>query len=253
MTEPENFLTRWSRKKLEPDDAAPPAPSERAEAPQAADAPNTAQAETADASSITSSAKAASPAGAQPPAFDITSLPSLESITAATDVRPFLMPGVPADLARAALRRAWAADPTIRDFVGLAENAWDFTKPDTIEGFGDLPPGLDIKKMVAEVFGGGAKEAEAAPAQQASATDEAPQTNSNRRGITPRLSNRRPDRTRPASASARPNSRRRPPPSLNFRMNLCSAIVILHRNKVVPKINTEPVKVQRGHGRALPQ
>ena len=32
------------------------------------------------------------------------------SIGAASDIRPFLEPGVPEDLARVALRRAWAAD-----------------------------------------------------------------------------------------------------------------------------------------------
>jgi len=35
-------------------------------------------------------------------------------------------------------RRAWAADPAIRDFKGLAENAWDFTDPTAMPGFGEL-------------------------------------------------------------------------------------------------------------------
>ena len=60
---------------------------------------------------------------------------------------------MPQELTRAALRRAWAADPAIRDFVGLAENAWDFTDPKAMPGFGDIPAGYDLKKMVAEVFG----------------------------------------------------------------------------------------------------
>ena len=249
MTERENFLTRWSRKKLEADDAAPPAPSERAEVPQAADAPQT---ETTDASTIQSSAKEASPTGAQAPAFDIASLPSLESITAATDVRPFLMPGVPTDLARAALRRAWAADPTIRDFVGLAENAWDFTKPDTIEGFGDLPPGLDIKKMVAEVFGEGAREPEAAPAQQASATDEASQqipiaeeSSSSVEAATgldqAGESGRQPEQAAQITAVAQ----------------LPDEFVRRDSNTALQQSSSEdqhePAKVRRGHGRALPQ
>ena len=33
-------------------------------------------------------------------------------------------------------------DPAVRGFVGLAENAWDFTRPDGIPGFGDLDPEL---------------------------------------------------------------------------------------------------------------
>ena len=44
----------------------------------------------------------------------------IESITADTDIRAFLAPGVPVQLTRAALRRVWETDPAIRDFVGLA-------------------------------------------------------------------------------------------------------------------------------------
>jgi hypothetical protein len=58
-----------------------------------------------------------------------TSLPAIDSIGAGSDIRRFLDPGVPSDLARAALRRAWVADPVIRDFIGLSENSWDFNTP----------------------------------------------------------------------------------------------------------------------------
>ena len=34
---------------------------------------------------------------------------------------------------------ALLADPDVRSFVGTAENAWDFTRPETIPGFGRLP------------------------------------------------------------------------------------------------------------------
>jgi hypothetical protein len=54
--------------------------------------------------------------------FDLASLPSIDAIVADTDVRRFLQSGVPAELTRAALRRAWTSDPAIRDFVGIAEN-----------------------------------------------------------------------------------------------------------------------------------
>jgi hypothetical protein len=67
-------------------------------------------------------------------------LPPIESIGAASDIRPFLAPGVPADLTRAALRRAWSTDPAIRDFIGLSENSWDFNAPDGVPGFGSLTP-----------------------------------------------------------------------------------------------------------------
>jgi hypothetical protein len=70
--------------------------------------------------------------------FDLASLPSIESIAADTDIIAFLRAGVPAELTRAALRRAWASDPAIRDFIGIAENQWDFNDPDAIPGFGPL-------------------------------------------------------------------------------------------------------------------
>ena len=62
------------------------------------------------------------------------------SIGADTDVRGFLQPGVPPELTRAALRRAWSSDPAIRDFVGLVENGWDFNDPNAMHGFGAITP-----------------------------------------------------------------------------------------------------------------
>jgi hypothetical protein len=56
-------------------------------------------------------------------------------IDATTDIRPFLEVNVPVDLTRAALRSTWSADPAIRDFIGIAENQWDFNKPESIPGF----------------------------------------------------------------------------------------------------------------------
>jgi hypothetical protein len=41
-------------------------------------------------------------------------------------------------LTRAALRRAWTSDPAIREFIGIAENQWDFNDPNGIPGFGQL-------------------------------------------------------------------------------------------------------------------
>jgi uncharacterized protein DUF3306 len=64
------------------------------------------------------------------PVSDALGLPLLDAIGAATDIRPFLEPGVPQDAARAALRRAWTADPAIRDFIGLSEDYWDSNASD---------------------------------------------------------------------------------------------------------------------------
>jgi hypothetical protein len=157
MTAPENFLARWSRKKLDAAEEPAPPTMDMASAPSSPDdAAEKPAGETAD---LTAPAtNAAKPAA---PAFDPASLPSLDSIGAQTDIRGFLRPGVPAELARAALRRAWSSDPAIRDFKGLAENDWDFNDPNAMFGFGELGPDVDIKRMLAAVFGETPKEAAA--------------------------------------------------------------------------------------------
>ena len=83
--------------------------------------------------------------------FDAASLPPIESITAETDIRGFLASGVPSELTRAALRRAWACDPKIRNFVGLAEYDWDFNAPDSMAGFGPLQITDEVGKMAAQI------------------------------------------------------------------------------------------------------
>jgi Protein of unknown function (DUF3306) len=142
MSEPEKsvqeFLQRWSRRKLGNVDGERRPPDE-----QAAGGEGTEPAPPADAPR--------GALGAAAPAFDPASLPPIESITAASDVRAFLAPGVPLELTRAALRRAWVSDPNIRDFIGIAENQWDFTKPDGVPGFGPLEFTAELHRMVAEL------------------------------------------------------------------------------------------------------
>ena len=142
MNDPDNFLSRWSRRK------------------RGADTENS-RSGTADAQSSDRTAsprdepKQDAPTGEteSPPAFDVASLPPIESIDAGTDISPFMKAGVPAALRHAALRRAWTADPTIREYMGPTENFWDAAGPDGIPGFGELDPGLDVKRMVSELFG----------------------------------------------------------------------------------------------------
>jgi hypothetical protein len=143
MSEQETFLTRWSRLKrqgereAQVDDAAAAAlPSARHPARQAGDA------------------AVRTPPGNPQPAFDPATLPPIESITAGTDIRAFLQSGVPAELTRAALRRVWSTDPAIRDFIGIAENQWDFTDPTAIPGFGPLQASDDVGKLVARAMDG---------------------------------------------------------------------------------------------------
>jgi hypothetical protein len=129
MTE-EDFLKRWSRRKREvaKAEAEPPADAKPADSQPQPGATRTAE-----------------------PEFDLASLPPIESISALTDVTAFLRAGVPAELTRAALRRVWTADPAIRNFVGLAENAWDFTDPDAMPGFGPLESTEEIRQMIANL------------------------------------------------------------------------------------------------------
>jgi len=142
MTEPEGFLARWSRRKREVAETAPAPVADR----DAAQAPApTAINEKPDVQST--------PAATTETLVDVTKLPPIESITAATDIRAFLAPGVPVELTRAALRRAWAADPAIRDFIGLAENQWDFTAPGGAPGFGPAPDAEQIRQLLARIIG----------------------------------------------------------------------------------------------------
>ena len=167
MSDPDNFLSRWSRRKLEPSQE-----SDDSTAPEKAQ-PNAALA--GDEKPKTPVASA--PAPEQEPPFDLASLPSIESITAGTDIRDFLRPGVPVSLSHAALRRAWTSDPAIRDFIGIAENQWDFTN-DSIPGFGQINP-ADIPQLLARIIGP-AKDAEevlaASTEEQAGAAKSAAET-----------------------------------------------------------------------------
>src|SRR5438876_8418090 len=126
-------------------------PRRKGEAKAAVDAPP--PAETPDAAP---SATAENPANAE---VDLANLPPVESITAATDVTAFLRHGILPELSRAALRRAWAADPAIRDFVGLAENAWDFNDPHAMPGFGPLDCSEEQLGALLDRIVGGARSA----------------------------------------------------------------------------------------------
>jgi hypothetical protein len=93
----------------------------------------------------------------------LDTLPSIDSITSTTDIRAFLRPGIPDGLKHAALRRAWTADPAIRDFVEIAENQWDFNKPQDIPGFGLLDPSWAIGRLFPPASTGRPSENASAP------------------------------------------------------------------------------------------
>lgn len=143
MSPPENFASRWSRLKRESESRRKRKGALREDAPPSR-------------ASVTSAADESEAAGMETRAThtaDLASLPSIDSITADTDIRMFLQPGVPAELTEAALRRAWVSDPAIRDFIGIAENQWDFTNPTTIPGFGALQQPGDKLSLVAQAAG----------------------------------------------------------------------------------------------------
>ncbi len=86
------------------------------------------------------------------PAFDLSLLPTLEELTPASDIRGFLHRAVPAGLRNAALKRMWALDPAIRDFVGPVDYAWDFNTPGGLPGIAEAMGG-DVSEMLARVIG----------------------------------------------------------------------------------------------------
>jgi len=140
MTEPENFLKRWSKRKL--------AERERSKDEHAANQhpPVEHDASAADPLQTDGIAKASNET------FDLADLPSIDSIAANTDVTAFLRPGVPPDLTRAALRRAWTSDPAIRDFVGLVESGWDFNNPTAMAGFGAITAD-EVAQLASKIIG----------------------------------------------------------------------------------------------------
>jgi Protein of unknown function (DUF3306) len=189
----EPFLARWSRLKRKQQDPAQ----------SAADPPG---APAGAAPGIPDTAPPPQRQGEAPATpTDLARLPPIETISAGSDIRAFLESGVPAELTKAALRRAWTSDPAIRDFIGIAENQWDFTDPGAIPGFGALEPNTDVVHLLRQALG------EIAPLSEqgqqsspgaAAATEPSPQPH----GI--------PDRNGPAEVSeARVEAQQNEPPA----------------------------------------
>ena len=128
-----NFLARWSQRKHEakrPDRDAPAANS---------DVPSGPVAESDVAQE-----------------FDLSSLPKLEDMTATTDITGFLRKGVPEHLRNAALRKSWALDPAIRNYVNPAlDYAYDWNTPGGVPGSSEIGTGMDVARLVSQIMGGG--------------------------------------------------------------------------------------------------
>jgi hypothetical protein len=137
------FLARWSQRKQE---AKEEIRQPGREAPVA-------DAEIAAAAAATETEAA--------PEFDLSSLPSIDELTSKTDITAFLRKGVPEQLRNAALRKSWALDPAIRNYVNPAlEYAYDWNTPGGVPGNGELGAGIDIARMVSQIMGTGEAPAE---------------------------------------------------------------------------------------------
>jgi hypothetical protein len=129
MSEPENFLARWSSRKLAKRTQAGGEDAHGQHRPGN------------ETDAVDNSAVAATPNDGNTSAnqsFDPAQLPPLDSIGPDTDIAAFLRRDVPPELTRAALRRAWTSDPAIKNFVGLVESGWDFNDPSAMPGFGPI-------------------------------------------------------------------------------------------------------------------
>lgn len=128
MSERENFLSRWSKRK---------------QAVAEAEKNTLTDNETATAVTVAE----------EDEPFDPASLPSLESLTAESDFSPFLRRNVPPGLRNAALRRLWSLDPYLQAPDVLADYAWDFNNPELVTGFGELAQGTDTQAMLRWITG----------------------------------------------------------------------------------------------------
>src|SRR6266851_987419 len=112
-----NFLARWSQRKREAKQPDRDAPTVNADAPSGPVAESDVAQE-----------------------FDLSSLPKLEDMTATTDITAFLRKGVPEHLRNAALRKSWALDPAIRNYVNPAlDYAYDWN---TLGGGSTVEPAV---------------------------------------------------------------------------------------------------------------
>jgi hypothetical protein len=173
----DDFLSRWSRRKIEVKEAeakeAVPVPSEET-APEAGFDPQIAR-DGEDLAPPPGAAAGSEPLVSAPEitAEEIAKLPPVEDLTSSSDLAPFLRAGVPTLLRNAALRRMWTVDPGIRDFLNDArEYAYDWNVPGGAPGLGPLLPCDDVKAMVRRIFDSPAGSAE--PLEEVASASEEP-------------------------------------------------------------------------------
>jgi uncharacterized protein DUF3306 len=248
MNDRENFIARWSRRKrAATDDAdATKIPAAPAAADESAGESEHASSD-ARAKSVATSAQGATPELT----CDLTKLPPIESIGAETDIRGFLAPGVPPELTRAALRRAWAADPKVRDFVGLADYDWDFNTPGAIPGFGPLEMTDELRRQVAQMVGrslaAGEPEKAAATAAEGQGGSAAVEASAESGATTPESPSQQAQSNRGASQVESVN-----PEVESHNLLQCGQDHTAAQYNTAKPDNADLI-VKRPHGRALPK
>lgn len=148
----EGFLNRWSRLKQQQADDTPAEDAEEQKGQVTALQEGRSGALPASVPSAESqpSGERASGDGDTVPVED---LPSIDSIDATTDLTPWLKKKLPPEWKQAALRRMWAVDAEIANFVGPADYAWDWNVPDGVPGFGPIRELDNIAALVAQAIG----------------------------------------------------------------------------------------------------
>lgn len=147
----EDFLSRWSRRKLKPDQ-----PDAQAPAPAGTASPGIAPAGTALPGLPPGDPPAlpGTPDGQELTPEEVAALTPIADFTVETDITAFLRRGVPDALRNAALRRMWSLDPKIRDYVSEArEYAYDWNTPGGVPGNGPLLATDDVEALVRKVVG----------------------------------------------------------------------------------------------------
>ena len=130
-----NFLSRWSQRKRDTKESV-------SETPVAATTEISVERPEPIAGTITEEE------------FDPSSLPKLEDVVEGTDITGFLKKGVPESVRNAALRKSWALDPAIRNYVNPAlDYAYDWNTPGGVPGSSELATGMDVAKMVLQIMG----------------------------------------------------------------------------------------------------
>jgi len=155
---PGAFLSRWSRRKREPEREA-----------AAAEIDESATGEPVTGESVTGESVTGGPGAGDRATGDpevVAKLPDIDSLDETSDFKPFMAEGVPEILRRRALRKLWRLNPVFAHLDGLNDYDQDFTDAATV-----LPNLKSIYKVGKGMLG--EPEARAAPVDAGAGDGEA--------------------------------------------------------------------------------